>query len=396
MRGVCRQHIDNGPLDVSMTRMRILHIINHLSIGGAQALVAELGTYSRHTRHQMEVCTIYSKGQFAEHLELHGTAIHNLNLDSSMRAYRPRRKYDLRMVLPLARLIRRGQYDVVHAHLFPASLFVALASYLANEPRYVLSEHSVTNRRRRHALFKLLDSFIYRRFSQIIAVSEMVRESLLGWLPGLSDMVQVVPNSVDPERFVVRESQVRQLRQQLGINDIDTIVLYAGRLLPAKGPDVLLEALSRLPVNGMPIKVLIAGDGPLEESLRKQVAVSSLERQVAFLGLRKDIALLLNLADLVVLPSRWEGLPMILLEAMAARRPIIAAKVGGVPEVVQHGLNGWLVPPEDPIALAKGMDVLIKSPGLRRRLGDNAFQTVCMRYSVKVAFDRLLEIYRAP
>jgi len=363
--------------------MRILHVINSLRYGGAAALVAQWGEQFRVQGHQMDVCTIYLKGQFALDLERQGIPIYNL----------ARRKYDFRVVLPLARLIRSGRYDAVHAHLFPTSLFVALASYLASGPRYIFSEHNVANRRRKNPVFKLLDWFIYRRFSQIISVSKVVRDSLLLWLPGLREKVCVIQNSVDPEHFSAPRSQIPYLRRQMGIAPEEFVILYAGRLAPAKGPDILLQAISLLPANFGPIKVLIAGEGPLEKTLRDQAATSSVDGRVDFLGLRKDIAHLLNLADLVVLPSRWEGLPMILLEAMAARRPVIATRVGGIPEVIQDGINGLLVDPEDPQALARTIVIALESPDLRRRLEVGARQTICTEYSVRHAVQSLFEIY---
>jgi glycosyltransferase involved in cell wall biosynthesis len=374
--------------------MRIIHVISRLNYGGAAALVAQWSTYLKlHTEHQVDVCTVYSKGQFAEQLESQGITVYSLDLEPAGNRYHPRRKYDFRVVLPLARLVRDGNYDILHAHLFPTSLFVALVSFFASRPRYIFSEHSVFNRRRRFGLFKILDWSIYRRYAQIVAVSEEVCEALLRWLPGLGDKVQVVPNSVDPARFRVPDSQLHPIRQELRINEEERDILYAGRLIPAKGPDVLLEALLHLSAENMSIRVLVAGDGPLEETLRKQATVSALDGRVTFLGLRKDIPLLLNLADLVVLPSRWEGLPIILLEAMAARRPVVATAVGGIPEVIEHGVSGWLVPPEDPLVLAEAIALLLESPDLCECLGDEAFRRVCAQYSAEVTIKKFVDIY---
>ena len=373
--------------------MRILHVISRLTYGGAAALVTQWATYLQRTEHLVDVCTIYTKGQFAEQLERQGIKVYDMGLDPEGQRYHPRRKYDLRVLLPLARLVRSGSYDIVHAHLFPTTLFVASASFFAREPGYIFSEHNVFNRRRLFRMFKILDWAIYSRYAQIIAVSDQVGEALLRWLPGLEGKVQVVPNAVDPEHFRVPEEKVDHVRQELGIKEEDKVVLYAGRMQPAKGPDILLEALSYLPARDTSIRVLMAGNGPLEDTLRKQAANPSLDVKVTFLGLRTDLPVLLNLADLVVLPSRWEGLPMILLEAMAARKPVIATNVGGIPEVIEHGVSGWLVPAEDPPALARGIDLLLQSTGLCERLSNGAFQRVCARYSTEAAIKMLLDIY---
>ena len=374
--------------------MRVLHVVSRLTYGGAAALITEWATHLQRIGHHVDVCTVYSKGQFADQLERQGITVYNLALDPAGKTNQPRNKYDLRVVLPLVHLIRDGGYDIVHAHLFPTSLFVALASLLASTPCYVLSEHSVSNRRRRFRLFKILDWAIYRRYAPIVAVSEGVREALLRWLPGLEKKIEVVRNSVDPARFWVPESQVHRIRQELGISEEDRVVLYAGRLIHDKGPDVLVKALSHLPTEEMSIRVLVAGDGPLEEKLRKQITASYFAGEVTFLGLRRDIPLLLNLADLVVIPSRREGLPMILLEAMAAHRPVIATPVGGIPEVIEHGVNGWLIPVQDALALAKAISLLLRSPDLCESLSNGASHTsVSARYSTEVTIKKLLDIY---
>lgn len=383
----------NQKLTMVVNDMRILQVINRLGYGGAESLVTQWAKQFHFKGHQVDVCTIYSMGEFGLELERQGIPVYKLDLDPRMETHHLRRKYDLRVSLPLARIIKKGRYDAVHAHLFPTSLFVAIASYLASEPGYFFSEHSITNRRRRYPIFKVLDWAIYRRFNQIIAVSNTVRDSLLLWLPGLSDKVRVVHNSIDPKHYNVPNSQVLTLRRQLGIIENSLIILYVGRLLPAKGPDILLEALSLLPADVRPFRVLIVGEGPLEEALRERAAESRLEGKVDFLGSRGDIAHLLDLADLVVLPSRWEGLPMILLEAMAARRPVIATRVGGIPEVIKNGENGWLVDPEDAQALATTISIALESPNLRGRFGDRGHETVCSEYSMDNAIQRLLEIY---
>ncbi len=373
--------------------LRILQVVSRLTYGGAAALIAQWATYLHKAGYQVDVCTIYSKGQFGEKLEQEGVTIYNLNLDPDHRTYQPRRKYDFRVVRPLVHVMKNGSYDIIHAHLFPTSLFVAVASYFALGPSYVISEHSISNRRRRLRAFKFLDYVVYSRYARIIAVSEQVRQALLRWLPGLEERVRMVPNSVDPERFTVPDWQVHRVRQELGITKRDRVILYAGRLIYDKGPDVLLKALLGLPEQVGSLKVLVAGDGPLDKDLRRQVKSLSLDRMVTFLGLRKDVPILLNVADLVVMPSRREGLPMILLEAMSARKPVIAAAVGGIPEVIEHGISGWLVPAEDHRALAKGIALLLHSTDLYNTLSNNAYQRVHMQYSTDVTIKKLIGIY---
>ena len=368
--------------------MKILHIISRLTYGGAASLVAQWVSQLSRLGHDVEVCTIYTAGQFANMIESQGLLVHNFNFDPDAR-YKPSHKYDPRIVIKLAKLIMKGHYDIVHVHLFPTSLFVASVSLLTRGTAYITSEHNVYNRRRKSAVFKLLDSLIYQRYQAVIAVSDEVRKALVNWLPHLGEKVVVVPNAIELERFNFSKSQIIDARLSLGISKEDIVALFAGRLATAKGLDVLLNALPH--VSKPNFKLLIAGSGPFEDEAKKQA--SNLVDNVIFVGLRDDIPLLLNVADMLILPSRWEGLPMILLEAMAARCPIITTPVGGIPEVITHNQTGWLVSPEDTRELAEGIETLACNSRLRSRLSHEAFNVVQKKFSVTTMVNKLTNVY---
>ena len=372
--------------------MRILHVISRLSFGGAEALVSHWLTQLHNDGHDVEVCVLYSKGHFADELEKNGVLVHNLALDPAAKSYQPKGKYNFFALFPLAKLIRNGKYDVVHAHLFPTSLFVSLVSLMIRSPVYVFSEHNVTNGRRHYPLLKGVDWFIYQRYAKIIAVSEEVKSALLAWLPGLNNKIEVVPNSIDPAKFQMSAAKIDEMHKELNIPRDSQVILFAGRLVPAKGPDILIEALEFLAKGNTPFRVLIAGDGPLLPDLQQHMT-ATLNDSVTFLGMRKDVPALLGVADLLVLPSRWEGLPMVMLEAMAARRPIVATSVGGIPGVIEHGINGWLISPGSPGLFAEGMRDVLESQTLRQKLVEGAYATVCNKYSVKAAIQKLVGIY---
>jgi glycosyltransferase involved in cell wall biosynthesis len=247
---------------------------------------------------------------------------------------------------------------------------------------------------RRRAWLKTFDRAIYCRYAKIIAVSGEVRKTLLEWLPELAPKIAVVPNAVDASQFQAGAATLQALRQEIGLQPEQKVVLYAGRLVEVKGVDILLDAVAQLPPD-LPVKVLLAGEGPLQEALTHQAAALGIGERVQFLGLRRDMPALLNLADLVVLPSRWEGLPMILLEAMAARKAIIATAVGGVPGVIAQGETGWLIPPYNPAVLAEAMLTLLSSPQLRSVLGEGAYEVVSQHYSAQAAVQKLHNVYRS-
>lgn len=378
--------------------MRILQVISRLNYGGAAALVAQWSLRLKNLGHDVEVCTIYSGGQFSDVLQLNGIKVHNLGFDKKKETkYHPKHKYDPRIFLPLVNIIRSGRFDIVNAHLFPTSIFVGLTAAIVRKPTYIFTEHNVFNRRRRFGFFKPIDKLIYHNYDRIIAVSPEVCETLLIWLPKLKEKIFIVPNAIETTSYdAISKMQINSVRKDLGINSLERVILYAGRLHKAKGPDVLLDALLHLSKVGItpPIRVLVAGTGPMMNDLMKHAALFTSDVKIDFLGLRTDIPVLLQLADLVILPSRWEGLPMILLEAMAAHKPIIATEVGGIPEVVQHNISAWLVQRENPRAIANGIDLLLNSMSLRNSLGEQAFKTVQNQFSIEVAVDKLLRIYQ--
>lgn len=375
-------------------KLRVLYVLPSLLIGGAERVVSQWAGLLQEAGHSVAVCTLYTAGPFAHRLQTQGVAVHNLNHDPGIERYQLRRKYDPRLVMGLRRVIRRGDYQIVHAHLFPALIHLAFVSYLEPRPAYLYSEHSIQNRRRQHRAIQAIDRFLYSRYRQILPVSEGVRSALCRWLPELSQKVEVVPNTVNAAEVEAAPEEVARLRGELGIAPGERVVLYAGRLIPEKGADILLAAARRLAGPGMPpVRLLLAGEGPLRSELEAPGQRLPQKVRASFLGNREDIPLLLGLADLVALPSRWEGLPMILLEAMAAGKAILAAEVGGIPEAIRHGRNGWLVPPEDPAALAEGLDCLLSGETLRARLGEQARETYETRYSPQIALGKLLQVY---
>lgn len=376
------------------TPMRILYVLPSLLMGGAESLVAQWAGYLTRAGHQVEVCTLFTGGPFARTLERQGVCVHNLNFDPGIEEYRLRRKYDPRVTLALKSLILSGDYQVVHAHLFPGLIHAGLVSCFNPKRLYIYSEHSVMNRRRSIPLLKNVDRLLYSRFHRIVPVSEMVSRALKEWLPDLDHKIDVVPNSVDAGRFSSSEKELANIRKQLSLREEERVALFVGRMIPAKGPDLLIKALLEYRKKAVaPLRALFVGDGPLRDPLKHKVARSTSPVRVNFLGNRSDVPLLLNLADVLVLPSRWEGLPMVLLEAIAAQTPVLATRVGGIPEVLVHGESGWLVPPEDPFALSEGLRHLLTYPELSKRFRSNAFEVFKANFSPQATMPRLLEIY---
>jgi len=362
-------------------KIKLLQIINSLQAGGAEALLKNFTLQVKEQNKQyngfnIEVAILYPEDIFKEDIEKAGVPVRKLSLNF---------KYDLRGIIKLISLIKRGKYNIVHVHLFPANLFGSLASlFLPKNIKFIFSEHSIYNRRRSFKIFKVLDTFIYSRYYKIICVSKQVQGALIEWLPNLKRKSVVISNAVP----------VPNLSNWSTVKKYD--VLFVGRLTKAKGVDILIKAIKILKEKYQKeIKAAIVGKGYLEGELKELVMELGIGKEVEFLGVRKDIEKLMKSTKLFVLPSRWEGLPLTILEAMSSGVGIIATQVGGIPEVIQNGKEGILISSEDPTALSGAITGLLKDRELRVKLGINAYKKVKEKYSIEVYTKNILEFYKS-
>lgn len=355
-------------------QIKVLNVIDSLYAGGAESLLKNFLIESKKYKDfEVDILTLYNKVFYTE-INNYNIKYFSLNLSF---------KYDFTKIFHLVKLIKENNYDIVHVHLFPADIFGAIASLFFNKkPVFIFSEHNVYNRRRSIPLYKPIDRFVYSRYSKIICVSELVKKELNKYLPESKEKSVVIKNAV-----LVRNELHRN-------NNFDWDILFVGRLEEAKGVDILLKAIHFLKTqNNLELKVAIVGSGSKKdeyENLSKQLGLNN---SVKFLGLRNDIQALMQSSKIFVLPSRWEGLPMVILEAMANGIPIIATKVGGIPEVIKDGVNGLMVEKEDIAGLAEKIYRLLNDTLLQQILSKNAYETVKNNYSIEVYTKTLLGLY---
>jgi glycosyltransferase involved in cell wall biosynthesis len=267
---------------------------------------------------------------------------------------------DLLAVPRLAAAMRGA--DLVHLHTGRAAWLGGLAAYRAGLPAIV------TRRMDRRISRGWRTRFIYQRASRRVAAiaPAIIAQLVAAGVP--RQRIALIPSAVDPERVRPRREPAA-VRDALGAAATDLVLLSAAALVPRKGLDVLLDALAALAHRGARPRLWVAGDGPERAALAARAARLGVAAQVAWLGQRDDIGDLLAAADVVVLPSRAEGLGVAALEAMAAARPVVASAVGGLAEAVVDGRTGLLVPPGDAVALAHALARLLHEPALRAALG---------------------------
>jgi glycosyltransferase involved in cell wall biosynthesis len=356
--------------------MKVLNLIDSLYAGGAESLLKNFAIEAKKYEDiQIDICTLYHSNIFEEKLKEENIKVFYLGLSF---------KYDFSKISRLIRYIKQNNYDIVHVHLFPADIFGAIASlFFKEKPKFIFSEHNIYNRRRSIPFYKPVDRFVYSRYKKIICVSEMVKNELNKYLSETRGKLVVVKNGIIFKEAFLRDS------------NFNWDLLFVGRLEEAKGVDILLNALKFLKYKKkLNLKTAIVGTGSKREGYEKLCKDFGLEDSVKFLGVRKDVQSLMQQSRIFVLPSRWEGLPMVILEAMANGIPIITTPVGGIPEVIKDGFNGILAKVEDPEDLALKIKMLLDNSNLQDFIAKNAFETVKKEYSIEVYTKKIIEIYK--
>ncbi len=336
-----------------MPQIEVIELLPELDPGGAERVVLWVVEHlARQQNIRFSVAAIDAGGALAERFRAAGCEVHDLGGGQ------------LRAVSQLRQLLYQRQPALLNSHLFRAHILAAMAIKGITGTRWIATEHQADPR----LWARLVFAWASRRAALVTAVSESVRQQLLDdrLLP---DRVITIPNGIDLRPV----DEARPLpRAQLGLREGNQVLLFAGRLVQQKGVDVLIQAAASLADLWPRLHLLIAGDGrdrqPLEAMARRKL----ISERVSFLGRRDDVPQLMKAADIIVMPSRWEGLPLALLEAMTAGRAIVATNVEGNRDVLVDGESALMVPSENPTALASAISRLLADPQLRAKLGKAA------------------------
>ena len=295
----------------------------------------------------------------------------------------------------LLRFIRRENIAILHCHLFIATLFGAAVARMAGVGSVLETCHGpeVWRMGRGSRSNFWVDRQIGRLVDKYIAVSHAAERHLVGNKRVPKNKIRVIHNGRDLDRFAPADARRRAAtRAALGLGDAPAILTMA-RLDDQKGHRHLIDALAMIARRRPNLVTLLAGDGPLEQSLQAQCAARGITDRVRFLGYRRDVPELLEAADIVVLPSLYEGLPLAAIEALAAGRPMVATDVDGAPEVVVHEKTGLLVPPANPAALAAAIERLLDDPALASRLARDGRKFVHENFAVQRQIEQTAALY---
>ncbi|MBS0545761.1 MAG: glycosyltransferase [Proteobacteria bacterium] len=293
---------------------------------------------------------------------------------------------DLGLALRLKRLIRAERPDLVHLHSRRgADLWGGVAARLAGVP-------CVLSRRVDNPEARWVVGLKYRLYDHVITISEGIRQVLLA--EGLAaNKVSCVRSAVDAAPYL-RDYDKAGFRASLGLPADAPVAGMVAQLIPRKGHRYLLVALKDVLPHHPALQVLVFGRGPLEAELRQAIADQGLAGNVRLMGFADNLPEILGCLDLLVHPADMEGLGVSLLQASAARVPIIASRAGGMPEAVREGVNGLLIAPGDVAALAAAMNRLLDDSALRTRMGEAGRALVLDEFSVEAMCEGNLAIYR--
>ena len=380
-----------------MPPIRVLNIITRLEQGGAP--LALLETVKRMDREAFDLTICAGKTEDGNRdldVEEAGFDLPVISVPSLRRSVHPLR--DLTALAHLIRVIRSGKYDVVHTHTSKAGLIGRIAAWICRVPAIVHSSHgtilqgyfssTVTS------VFSALERFAASLSHRIICLTNEEIGQYLDANIGRREQYSYIFNGIDLEAFEAQRGDRSSLRSELGYESQHVVCVTAGRLVPVKGQADLLDAFAIASEEHPDLRLLIIGDGELRDQLKAQSDTLGISEKIQWVGWRDDVAELLDASDVFVLTSLNEGLGLVLIEAMAKRLPVVATSVGGIPEVVDDGVTGTLVPVGHPEAIANAITELSASEAGRKTMGERGYTRAHRLFSIDHTVENTQNVYR--
>ncbi|MCX7591569.1 MAG: glycosyltransferase family 4 protein [Kiritimatiellae bacterium] len=379
-----------------MPKIRVLQMLE-ATTGGTRRHLNDLVTHLNRERFRVSVlCSTLRDRSFLRDVQSMQRAGVHVTVVPMVRHISPIR--DLFCLLAIFRHLRLYEYDIVHTHSSKAGFIGRLAARLAHVPCIIHTPHvfpfEMKVRETSRKLFFQLEQFIGRYTDAIICVcsSQIDAARSLSLDPRVT--VALVENGVTEEAFQVESTDaIATCRHQWGFDHDEIIIGHVGRFTRQKGQDVLVGALKRVTAEVPRARLLMVGDGPDRIAVERKIRRLGLQKHCFILEPREDLKLFYSTIDIFALPSLWEGLPYALLEAMAAQRPVVATRTGGIPDVVKHGFNGLLIPCGDEGSLARCLVRMANDRDLRNSCGLEARNTVASRFQLRDMIAKIEDVY---
>ena len=370
-------------------RLRVLTLVDRLGTsGGGERLAMRIAMRLDPQRFESWYCASRwsedgpssdAARAAVDELRAAGVRVHGLGRDSTLAVW---------SWWPLVRLLRDERIDVLHSHKFGSNVWAAALAPLARVPVLVAHEHTWSFEGQ--PLRRFLDRELIARSSEaFLAVSREDRRRMIEVERIPPDAVTFVPNGIDP----VPAGDGGRVRRELGIEARTPVAGAVAVLRPQKALDVLLRAVAALTGEFPALRVLVAGEGPERAALEALAAELGVADRVTLLGQRSDVPDLLAALDMAVSSSSFEGTPLAMMEYMDAGLPVVATRVGGVPDLIDDGVHGLLVEPGDPASLAAAMAELLRDPERARAMGERGRERRRSEFSIEATVRRLERLY---
>jgi glycosyltransferase involved in cell wall biosynthesis len=381
-------------------RIPVLRVIARLNVGGPALHVAYLsaGLTERGYDTTLVAGTV-GRGEESMAFVAERAGATVVTLRSLSREISP--LHDAIAVVQLARLIRRVRPRILHTHTAKAGAVGRVAALLAGSARPPLVVHTFHGHVLRGyfgplktTVFRVLETLLARMTTVLVAVSPEVRDDLVQLRVAPREKFVVIRLGIELEQRVQTDEAREEVRRRLGIPPERFVVGWLGRMTGVKQTTELLDLLAVLRERGTDAGLLVVGDGPDRDAFEQRALELGLARHCQFLGYQTDVAPWFAAMDAVALPSGNEGTPVTVIEALAAGKPVAAYGVGGVPDVVRDGIDGYVVAPGDVAGLAERLARLAADGGLRERMGAAGRERVLERYGVRRLLEDVDRLYR--
>jgi len=355
----------------------------HPTIGGAEKECQKQAEYFHRLGMKVMVLTQYLEG-LPQYEVINGVSVY--------RRIRTSRPWAITYVLSVLQFMvtRRNDYDVVQCFgMFYHTTAAVIMKYLYKKKvinRIESAGEKGDLGRMKTIKYRFLIAFTWKKVDRIVAISKEICNELISHRIHTEKVINI-PNSVDTEYFTPSEAKSWKNPFQ---------ILFVGRLTEAKGVDVLLEALKNITTKGYnDLLLTVVGDGDLRKELENMALSLDLKKYVKFTGYQKDVMEYYHTSDILVLPSNWEGLPLVLLEGMACGLPVVASNLSGNREGIEDGINGYLFAPGNTDELSERLIFLIDHPEKAKQMGRINRQKAVTQFSTKTVFNKYVELYKS-
>jgi glycosyltransferase involved in cell wall biosynthesis len=364
-----------------MIHKKILHIVEDLNIGGLEKVVESIVTEIDKNKYEVQVWCLTKGGEIADELISKGIRVKILGLNSYHNPFQ---------VVKLAIHLKKSKFDIIHSHGYFANVFGRLAAILTMIPVRIAHVHTTNyNLSKRN----ITTEFVFSLFTKkIICISNSVKQFVEKDLGIDTKKTCLIYNGC---RINDSDKAKKKIdRRSLGISKDDFVIITVASLVRHKGHQVLIDAVCILARSYQNLRLLIVGDGPLRDSLNTYVKALQLSEKIIFTGEKENVFPLLKLADIFVLSSiTREGLGMALIEAMAVGLPLIGSRLGGIPEIIKHGVNGFLFSQGNAEELAESIEKLIKNKEMAVNLGERGKEIFREKFTCQKMTKNIEQLY---